>query len=390
MLSQGLSPSPFPKGSVIRVTLEPLPELHRLAALWRDLEERSDASFFLSWTWISTWLASIECRPDLVMAQIGRQVVGLGLVLPRLIVRHRLMPVWTLFLHQTGDQDQDVITIEYNDFLIDRRVEEETRNACLRFLLERREFGGRRVGELALCGLHEDRADDLLRLGRPVRELAATGSARIDLAAIRRSGKGFDDSLKPSIARRIRRSTALYRERGDIDIKTAATIDEALSFFDSAGALHQQRWTSKGHPGAFAYPFYVDFHRRLINRALPEGQIELFRIAAGSEPIGFLYNFIYRNKVHYYFSGFQYEADNRLKPGLVCHSLCIQRHIAAGMDVYDFMGGDQRYKTELGEPGPRLVSLALQRPNLLLAAERPLRQLKQALSERLKTRDLAP
>jgi len=382
MLSQAFSHSSFAKGRAVKVTLEPLPELHRLAALWRHVEKRADASFFLSWTWISTWLASIERRPELVIARIDKDVVGLGLVLSRLIVRHRLMPVWTLFLHQTGNEDQDVITLEYNDFLIDRRVEEETRNACLRFLLERREFGGRRVGELAFRGLHEARSQDLLRLGRPVRELAAAGSARVDLASIRGSGGAFSDSLKPSTARRIRRSMAIYQSRGEIEVTAAGSIEQALAFFDAAGVLHQERWTSKGYPGAFAYPFYVDFHQRLINRALPEGQIEFLRITVAGEPIGFLYNFLYRGQVYYYFSGFRFEADNRLKPGLVCHSLCIERHLAAGMDIYDFMGGEQRYKTELGKPGPRLVSLAVQRPNLLLAAERPLRRLKQAWNGR--------
>ncbi len=382
MLSQAFSPSPFTKGATVKVTLEPLPELHRLAALWRHVEERADASFFLSWTWISTWLTSIERRPELVIARIDKEVVGLGLVLSRLIVRHRVMPVWTLFLHQTGSEDQDVITIEYNDFLIDRRVEEETRSACLRFLLQRRDFGGRRVGEIALCGLHEARSNDLSSLGRPVRELAVAGSARVDLGSIRKSGQSFYDGLKSSTARRIRRSMALYQARGEIEVTAAETIEDALAFFDAAGVLHQERWTSKGHPGAFAYPFYVDFHRRLINRALPEGQVELLRIAVAGEPIGFLYNFLYRGQVYYYFSGFRFEADNRLKPGLVCHSLCIERHLAAGMDVYDFMGGEQRYKTELGKPGPQLISLAVQRPNLLLAAERPLRQLKQALEGR--------
>jgi CelD/BcsL family acetyltransferase involved in cellulose biosynthesis len=285
-------------------------------------------------------------------------------------------------LNQTGDPDQDVITIEYNDILADRRVEAEVRETCLRHLLTRRRIGGRRVGELVLGGLEEARIADVAGLGRPVRDLAETGSARVDLAVLRQSGEAYQRSLKPSIARRIRRSLALYRERGALEARAAETEGEALQFFDEAGRLHQERWAAKGYPGAFAYPFYVQFHRRLIRSSLPEGRVELLRVAAGGEPIGFLYNFLYRKRVYYYFSGFCFEADNRLKPGLVCHSLCIQRHLERGMDVYDFMGGEQRYKSELGEAGPRILALALQRPSLILAAERPLRRLKQALEKR--------
>ncbi len=380
MLSQSTFLASSFSSKDIRVTLEPLPDLDHLAALWQALEQRADNAFFLSWAWIGTWLAMISRRPELVIARVDGDVVGLGLVLSRLIVRHRLMPVWTLFLNQTGDQNQDVITIEYNDILTDRRIEQDVRSACLRFLVARRRVGGRRVGELVLGGLHEARTGDIEQLARPIRELASTGSARVDLKAIRQSGGTYQGSLKPSTARRLRRSLTLYRSRGKIELSAARSVEQALDFFESAGALHQQRWTAKGYPGAFAYPFYVDFHRRLIHMALPEGKVELVRVAVAGEPIGFLYNFLYRNRVYYYFSGFRFEADNRLKPGLVCHKLCIERHLADGMDLYDFMGGEQRYKSELGEPGPRITALAVQRPNLMLAAERPLRRLKQALA----------
>ncbi|MGI9508592.1 MAG: GNAT family N-acetyltransferase, partial [Geminicoccaceae bacterium] len=304
-----------------------------------------------------------------------------GLVCARQLVRHRLLPVWTLFLHQTGDQDQDVVTIEYNDFLTDWRCRDRVRHACLRFLIEHGKFGGREVGEVLLGGLDGALRTDIEALGRPLLDCASTGSAFVDLAALRQRGDRFLDTLKAKTARRIRRSMALYQERGEIELKTAATVDEALDFFDRCGALHQTRWTARGRPGAFAYPFYVAFHRRLIRMAHPLGQVELVGISVADEPIGYLYNFIDRNRVYYYFSGFHFEADNRLKPGLVSHALCIERHCALGMDIYDFMGGEQRYKLELGQPGPEIVSLAVQRPNWMLAAERPLRKLKQAIGD---------
>lgn len=365
--------------AALSVAIEPLPPLDRLGAMWRGLEARSDARFFLSWTWIGTWLSTIDCRPDLVIASLDDEVVGLGLVHVRRKIRHRFMPVWTLYLNQTGDDAQDVITVEYNDVLTDRRFEQPVREACLRWLIDRPTIGGRQVGEVVLGGIDQGLADQIATLGRPVLERAAAGSALVDLAAIRKVGATYQDTLKASTARRIRRSLACYRLRGDTELRAAATVAEALDFFTEAGRLHQERWTARGLPGAFAYPFYVDFHRSLIRAALPEGRVELVQVTAAGEPIGFLYNFLYRNRVYYYFSGFRFEDDNRLKPGLVCHTLCIERHLARGMDVYDFMGGDQRYKLELGQAGPRIVSLAMQRPNWMLAAERPLRRLKQAI-----------
>ncbi|UOV04931.1 hypothetical protein MUU75_17950 [Pseudoxanthomonas mexicana] len=43
------------------VRVERLPAMDVLEARWRALETRSRASFFLSWCWIGTWLATL-CR----------------------------------------------------------------------------------------------------------------------------------------------------------------------------------------------------------------------------------------------------------------------------------------------------------------------------------------
>jgi CelD/BcsL family acetyltransferase involved in cellulose biosynthesis len=365
----------------LEIDLRPLPPRDRLASIWQDLETRADRSFFLSWSWIGSWLASIDSRPELLIAKAGAEVVGLALLVTRRKTRHRVMPIRTLYLNQTGHDGQDVVTIEYNDILADRRYRQQVRNASLRFLVERSDTSRQPVGEVVLGGVDEALRDDVASLGRPVLERAAAGSAFVDLRALRTANAPFLDGLKASTARRIRRSMALYRERGALALEAAETVDEALAFFEQCGALHQTRWTARGKPGAFAYPFYVAFHRRLIERALPAGAVELVRVSAGEEPIGYLYNFLDRGRVYYYFSGFRFEDDNRLKPGLVCHTLCIARHLDRGMDVYDFMAGDQRYKLELGQPGPRLVTLAVQRPNWMLAAERPLRRLKQAIGD---------
>jgi CelD/BcsL family acetyltransferase involved in cellulose biosynthesis len=104
----------------------------------------------------------------------------------------------------------------------------------------------------------------------------------------------------------------------------------------------------------------MEFHRALVSRAWPEGGVELLRIRAGEKPIGYLYNFLWRGWVGYYTSGFVYTDDNRLKPGLVAHWLAIERHLAAGARIYDFMAGESRYKASLGEPGPLLLDLVVE------------------------------
>ena len=335
--------------------------------------------FFLGWPWIGGWLRTCDGPCYFLRARVAGRCAGLALLGAGVAVRyHGLLRVLTLHLNASGNETQDVITIEYNDILADADHAPAVRRAWLDQLLRLRHLpDGRRFDAVAWRGALAPAALDILgKIAWPWRIIAEAPTAFVDLAAIRSSGRPYLDHLSANTRRQVRRAMAMYEEHyGPLRLDVAGDVAEALAFFHAAGELHQARWEPRGKPGAFAYPFYVRFHERLITEGLPEGVVELVRVCAGEVPIGYLYNFLYRGRVYYYFSGFRYEADNRLKPGLVSHTLCIERHLARGMDVYDFMAGDNRYKTSLGQPGPKMIAVAIERPTALLQLESRLRHI---------------
>jgi CelD/BcsL family acetyltransferase involved in cellulose biosynthesis len=369
---------------VISTTVETAPTVARIETLWRDLEVRAAAPFFLSWHWMGPWLVTIEERPHLLVAHEGDRVLGLALLLVARQWRRHVLAVPTLFLNQTGDPNRDVVTIEFNDVLAERGRETAVRRAVLAFLAGNKVVAGERYHAIVWQGALNRIEADLRALQLPWRAITATSSAHVDLGAIRRSRRTYLEQLGGNMRRQIRRACELYEARGGLVLEAAASVEEALRFFHAAGALHQARWEARGKPGAFAYPFYIRFHELVIRTGLPLGAVELVRARAGDRAIGYLYNFIHRGRVSYYFSGFAYEGDNRLKPGFVTHSLCIARHLAAGHDVYDFMGGAERYKTSLGQPGPNLIGVIIEQPLLLFRVEATLRRFKQRVKGRSK------
>jgi len=81
---------------------------------------------------------------------------------------------------------------------------------------------------------------------------------------------------------------------------------------------------------------------------LPQGGVELLRIAAGARVLGYLYHFRRDGRVLAYQSGFDYAgAGPHEKPGLTCHALSIARALAMGERVYDMLAGAERYKQSL-------------------------------------------
>lgn len=362
----------MPSAAEIAVTVEPFPGLATMAEWWTELETRSQHNFYLTWHWIGALLAEAAISPRVAVARAGGRIVGLGLLMAREEARHRgLLKVRKIYLNETGDPEQDINCIEYNGFLVDAALGEAVERAMLRHVA---------LGDPASLGLPP--WDEFRFGGVPVRyqALAAeTGlrmhvvgerpTARVDLAAIRASGKGYLDWLSANTRYQTRRAMKLYRERGPLVLDVAATVEEAYEFLDGMAALHQPYWNARGSRGAFGYPFLIAFHKRAIATALPKGEAEVLRIRVGDQPIGFLYNFIHRGWVGTYLSGFAYEEDSKLKPGYVSYALCIERHLGLDTQVVDFLAGENRYKMSLGRRDQDIVHFDLQRPRLKLRLE---------------------
>ena len=332
--------------AAIDIALHPLPPLPVLAQIWTDLEARSDSSFFLSWTWIGPWLSQMPAgiEPRLLVARRGSDVVGLAVLCPRRRRRLGLLPGRCWMLHETGDRGYDRLFMEYNGILADRRLGDEVTDTALHWLGARLSAND----ELVLGGLTlaAERAARRVaaRTGHSLQIRTADSAQWVDLAPVRARGGDFRAGLGRNTRAAVNRSERLYRARGRLEYRVAATVEEALADFAGLEVLHQAGWQARGQAGAFSNPAFRPFHEQLIARGVPSGAVRLCRISAGGQPIGYLYNFVHRNRVMNYQGGFAFETDNRLKPGLLSHVLAIEDALARGEDCYDFMSTPAGHK----------------------------------------------
>jgi CelD/BcsL family acetyltransferase involved in cellulose biosynthesis len=317
-------------GRVTQITVSREVDFAALASRWRDLETRSNGSFFQSWTWVGCLAAERFTAPVLVEARDGDTTVALAL-----FNRHGN----TLHLAESGEPALDRIYVEWNGILCTAGREAELTAACLRAA------GG---PVLVLNGI-DSLTLDAARRAYPLVRVARTQSAPYaDLAALRRSGTGYLDSRSANTRAQLRRSARAFGSLGPLTLSRAETLEAALDALDAMAPLHQATWQARDATGCFAVPFFRRFHVALIATGLPRGEIDLLRVTAGGRIVGILYNFCYRGRVLAYQSGFDYRwGGNRFKPGLTCHHLAIERAVAAGRDRYDFLAGESRYKTSL-------------------------------------------
>lgn len=352
--------------NALTVSHEPVREIHTLAAEWQDLESRSQPTVFLSWQWIGEWLAVYQPNATLLRVSEDGRLVGLGILVETTERRHGVLQSRCLRLHQTGDRFLDQIWIEYNGFLAEHGYQRAVSEACLSYLCnEWTDWDEFIIGAIeqqevdhyaAVTGLHPH-----IRWEAPC--------YGVDLNALRRSGSRYLDQLSRNTRHQIRRATRLYEDRGDVRLVRPDSVEQALAMFDEIGPWHLRRWGSGPDESGYANPDFVRFHRTLIQHQWANGGVDVIAVKAGDQVIASFYNLLHEKTVYFYLGGMHVETDNRLKPGLVGHALCIEDYRHHGFQYYDFMGGEERYKSNLGQLHCQLVQVALQRDRFKLRLE---------------------
>ncbi len=310
-------------------------DFEKLGERWRALEAEADASFFQSWTWVGCEVAARFPDPILIEATLGGETMALALC--------NRIAGWsgdTLWLGESGLPAWDSLFVEHNGPLVAATAAPDVIRGLLKTGL------GRLGRRLVLSGVRGGIATAARMIPGTLELHPDRPSPCVDFNRLRATASDHAASLSANTRQQIRRSLRRYQTNGPIVMRRAADVPEALACLDGLVLLHQESWRRRNRQGAFAVPEFYRFHRALIARAIPRREAELLHFSAGGQTIGYLYNFLWRGWVLAYQSGFAYpHADPRRKPGLTCHHLAIEAHMAEGMNGYDFLAGEARYKT---------------------------------------------
>lgn len=354
-------------------------EWPRLASAWAGLAERCPhATFFVSPPWIETWLDAFGARlaPEIVVFRDDGGAAAGACLLARSVVRKGPFALRRISLNTAGEPDEDSPCVEFNTLLCEPGRERAVAAALRRLL-------GARAREpwdqFAADGIADEASLAALREAfAPLpTEDRVRPSYYVELDPLRRAGRGFLETFRSS---RYRQSVKKYADLGEVRLEAARSLDEAQAMLEELAALHQQAWTSRGFPGSFGSSVFFDFHRALLRRCFDAEQVQLLRLRAGQATLGAIYNFVYRGKLYFYQSGFDYSHGSRLSPGLVTHAFAIQHAAALGLTEYDLLAGDADYKKKLASQCRELHWLTWQAPSAKMKALDMLRRMKQGIA----------
>ena len=337
-----------------------------LKADWQFLEHQAECSPFISWAWIEPWLEEVALNNFealLIKVTENNKLVALGLLHYGLETRRKLFRRTILFLNEMPLADNNMV-IEYNGLLVKKGYEERAWEIFIQKLLEVPKWDEVHLNALSAPVTAQVKTV----LGRFSNSYTHNQAAvhEIFLADFSQYQNWFDVEkklLSKNKRAQINRSIRAFESKysGVIVCKSATNAEQALRYFSSLEKSHTTYWAGKGKEGAFGNKKWVAFNKKIIEKNIENGVVQLYCISVADHVIGYLYNFCWKGVVYNIQSGFCYEDDNKLKPGYVSHWLVMAEYFKRDALEYNFLAGSTHYKKSLSNREEHMESLVVRK-----------------------------
>ena len=371
-----VSEKKIPLQEIVFNSYNPFSNFELVEKIWPFMLKKCPHSFFLSWGWISTWLHTLPKDNNTLLIVgywQGEPVVSFFLS-KNTTLRHNFFFSRSINLNTTGNRYFDRLSIEYNSILADPAVTSNSLELIMQGYM-------RRWDELFLPGISGKMFDDFYDFEKHSKLRFNTILEReddsffVDLQKIRDNEMDYFKILSSHRRKQIRRSIREYEKNGEIQVKSASSVYDALSMLKNLAKLNNERWEKRGTPGAFSNRYLCEFHKSLIQECFNNNEIQILHIFTAHSTIGYLYNFIYQNRILCYQCGFKYLPHNTFRPGLVAHSLAVQFNAKINYTAYDFLAGDTQYKRTLSTNSNKIIWANIQRKKTRFWVEKQLKRL---------------
>jgi hypothetical protein len=348
-------------------------EKKSVAGKWQSLERNNKTNAFLSWDWINNWLDVVTDKLFLIEAYRDGKVVGLGFFVETTRKVFGCFSIKQWWLHRTGIQQQDQMWIEYNDFLLDKSCSIAVREEMIKAVAD---FDPS-VKEV-IIGLSA--IEELDCFTEYFAKLNFLSVSTIETNGYLASLSWLDsDYLHKALSKNTRlqisRSKKILQSQGELSFEVFSNPQKLLELYPKIASIHIDKWKDTNEGSGFSNPIFEGFHKSLVFNNTNK-MVQIAVLTLNGVDLGYLVNFVYNNKVYFYLSALQQNPDNKIKIGLTLHSEAIQYYAEQGVESYDFLGGNARYKKSLSNEKYNLAMKRYYRDEFILRFECQLKNVK--------------
>lgn len=330
--------------------------------------KRLSINFFLSREWMLPWLSELQNKPLLWIFSFDNKPVGFAFIGQTSTILGK-----TFFLNQSGVKDEDQIWIEYNDVICDRFHQE-----CRLALLDA-------LGNIA--GSYRFKGTNLSSLDWEQKRWSMWSQQKNKSYKTLFTSEPPYFSLSKNTKSQINRArNYIIKQYGEIYIDEVMHDSLSDSLHEMA-QLHIKQWDDHEYGSGFSNTLFYQFHRN-INSENIGTKTRILKFIAGEQLLGYLYYFIEKREnftvAYFYLSAIHYADDNnKFKPGMVMHKMAMEYLAQQGVQQYDFLAGEARYKSSLSNTAYSLYDVHLYRNTLLYSALNMLAKCKRLINKKL-------
>ena len=325
---------------------------------WQQLFAVAEASPFLSWEWMSTWFDTFGANklPCLLKAYRGETLIG---ILPMYREKRRLLGISFNRLSMMGNKTGGA---DYLDLIARPEDRSGAMTAIFEYLC-----ADNKIDVVCLENLAEV-SESVRLLRKPetrsghrfdrVSESVAAVCPQIDLSA------GWESVLSHSKRRdNFKRRLKKIEKLPGFEFRSVTSPEQTGGAFERFLDLHQKRWENDGGSELTGHPRLAAFQRDVVTKLAAKGLIRFDELWLGGECRGSVYGLDNGRAFYYYNSGYDLDFSN-LSVGLVLLGLSIQSAVRRGNVLYDFLRGDETYKSEWANRRAVQINFALCRSSI--------------------------
>ena len=320
-----------------------------LANKWASLQDRANSSVFISWFWIKQWLAQKDLSTNnclCIEVKLAEQTVGLALFGIKTKKVFWGLSFKQYFLHKSGNIKEDQTWIEHNTFLTDKNYEQQIIDEICQQLAKIKQVDDIKIGLSSSSFIKR-----LHFAGFKQRTELASQGYLVNLAGCH-SLEDYLATLSKNTRSNIKRSIKLLNQQSPLQLTLATDPTQKGQVLEQIAELHRLKWRTTVYGSGFDNPTFYDFHRALIQEQHSAQNCRLFTLYQEDVALGYVYLLTQGDRWSFYLSALHFNSDNRIKVGLVMHSLIIEQAIKLGVSVYDFLAGEAQYKNSLSNAKP--------------------------------------
>ena len=153
----------------------------------------------------------------------------------------------------------------------------------------------------------------------------------------------FDLQLPKSFRRKTKKASKRLQS-SEFHAEAVRELDSLETAWDTFVDLHQRRREFLGQPGCFADPQFTEFLKEATFRLAETGRSQINMIYYKDQPLTCDLEFTNDDTVYMYQTGLD-PNQLKLEPGYLTFTFAIQQSIERQFDCYDFLRGDEPYKS---------------------------------------------